>query len=155
MYLFFFRLPKRKSPLLFLFQKSVVIVINDIKIICIIVFSISKTRFRIHNLLFFFSFPFKKKKKRNKRDQHSNIFSFQPCTCSRMCLLYTFLFSFGHAPECAYCTPICHVIQFCLYFTLAKDSVKRNCIYAHMFVPVIVFHEKKKKKKKRPVRKYG
>ena len=41
---------------------------------------------------------------------------------------------------------LCHVIQFCLYFTLAKHGVKCNCIY-DMFVPVIVFQNKKKKKK--------
>ena len=62
-----------------------------------------------------------------------------------MCSLYTFLSSFVHAPEYTYCTPICHVIQFCLYFTLAKDGVKHKCIYAHMFVPVVVFHKKIKK----------
>ena len=34
-------------------------------------------------------------------------------------------FSLVHAPECAYCTSIlyiCHIIQFCLYITLAKDG---------------------------------
>ena len=73
----------------------------------------------------------------------------QLCTSSRMCSLYTFFFSFVHAPECAYCTSIlyiCHVIQFYLYFMLA--IVKRNCI---MFITVTVFSlKKKKKKKKRP-----
>ena len=42
---------------------------------------------------------------------------------------------------------LCHVIQFCLYFTLAKDGVKCNCIY-DMFVPVIVLQKKKKKNHK-------
>ena len=91
------------------------------------------------NLIFIF-FPLKK-----KRAMLQHIF-FQLCTCSRMCSLYTFFFSFVHALECAYCTPIlyiCHVIQFCLYFTLAKDGVKHNCIYVYMFVPVIVFLTKK------------
>ena len=60
----------------------------------------------------------------------SNIFSFQLCTCSGMCILYSFL---------------CQVIQFCPYFTLAKDGLKCNCIY-DMFVPVIIFRKKNKKK---------
>ena len=56
--------------------------------------------------------------------------SFQLCTCSGMCLLYSFL---------------CHVIQFYLYFMLTKDGVnvivymtclyllkKKNDLYASM-----------------------
>ena len=86
-----------------------------------------------------------------------------------MCSLYTFVFRFVHAPECAYCTPIlyiCHVTQFCLcfmqakdgsyhinllplFFTLAKDGVKHNCIYVYMFIICIsVFFFLKKKKQK-------
>ena len=147
MYLFFLYC----QNVLLLFQKSVIIFMKYIK-------SILHNRLfnfedMFQNPQFIFFFLSKKKKKKRKRDQHSDIFSFQPCTCSRMCSLYTFFFSFVHALECAYCTPIlyiCHVIQFYLYFTLAEDGVKHNCIYAHMFVPVIVFCKKKK-----TVRKYG
>ena len=99
---FLFRLPKHKSPLLLLFQKSVVIFINYIKII-------------LHNRLFnfkdrfqnpqfkFFSFQKTKKKKRSTL-QHiffsalymlQNVlivhFLFQLCTCSGMCLLYSYI----------------------------------------------------------------
>ena len=85
-----------------------------------------------------------------------------------MCSLYTLFFTFVHAPECAYCTPIlyiCNVIQFCLCFTqakddsyhinllslfffmIAKDGVKCNCIYVYMFIICIhVFFLFKKKK---------
>ena len=116
-------------------------------------FSKSFIKLILHNHLFnfedtfqnlqFIFFSFQKK----KRATLQHIF-FQLCTCSRMCSLYTFIFSFVHTPECAYCTPIlyiCHVIQFCPYFmlakdgsyhvnllslfTLAKDGVKCNCIY--------------------------
>ena len=135
---------------LLLFQKSVIIFMKYIKsILHNRLFNFEDT---FQNPQFIFFFFLSKKKKKRKGDQHSNIFSFQPCTCYRMCSLYTFFFSFVHAPECAYCTHIlyiCHVIRFFLYFTLAKDGVKCNCIYAHRFVPVIVFH------KKNPVCKYG
>ena len=68
------------------------------------------------SLIFFFS----KKKKSN-----APTFFLSALYISRMCSLYTFFFSFVHALECAYCTSIlymCHMIQFCLYFTLAKDG---------------------------------
>ena len=67
-------------------------------------------------------------------------FLFQVWTSSKMCSLYTFLFSFVHAPECAYCTSIlyiCNIIQFYLYFMLAKDGSYSIIVY--MFVTVIVF----------------
>ena len=95
-------------------------------------FSKSFIKIILHNRLFNFEDTFQNLQfiyiffllSKKKRAMLQHIF-FQLCTGSRMCSLYTFFFSFVHAPECAYCTPIlyiCHIIQFCLYFMLAKDG---------------------------------
>ena len=114
-------------------------------------FSKSFVKIILHNHLFNFEDTFQNSQfifflsKKKERAMLQHIF-FQLCTCSRMCSLYTFFFSFVHARECAYCTPIfyiCHVIQFSFYFMLAKDGVKHKCIYVYIFVPVIVLNTKK------------
>ena len=50
---------------------------------------------------------------------------FQLCTYSGMCLLYS---------------PLCHIIQFVLYFTLTKDSV--NVIIYMMCLYLLLFKKK-------------
>ena len=113
-------------------------------------------------------------KKKCQSTKTENVFLFQPCTCSGMCSLYTFFFSFFsfvHAPECAYCTPIlytCHIIQFVFCFTQArngschvhlfplfffmpnKDSVKHTCIYIYIYIYMFVICIYLKKKKNKP-----
>ena len=74
------------------------------------------------NLQFVFFFPLKQKK---KREQCSNIFSFSALYMFKNVLIVHLLFQLCTCSGMCFCTPIlyiCHVIQFCLYFTQVKDG---------------------------------